>query len=451
MTDATGSEDRYADIWDDKLAYLGIDQAARDRLAAFVPILEQSLTELLDTFYGHVAQWPPLAGLLGGGDRIAGLKGAQADHWRLLFSGRFDDAYRAQVRRVGMAHERIGLESSWYVGGYRLVLAQIVDMVTKHHADRPAELAATIKAVTSAIFLDMDMALLVYDEQAKAAHQDKLEDLAAGFESSVRQVVQSVTSAAEELQASSRSMAATAEDASRRSTNVASAAERASANVQTVASAAEEVSHSVEEIGQQVERANHIAAQAVDQAEATNTSIQGLASSSDKIGQVLNLIGDIAAQTNLLALNATIEAARAGDAGRGFAVVASEVKALATQTAKATDEIGAQIGAMQADMRGSVHDIEQIGGIIREISEVAATIASAVQEQGAATQEIARSAGEAAAGTGEVSSNVGRMSDAATRTGASAEEVLRAAADLTRQGETLTGEVDRFLTVVRAG
>ena len=232
---------------------------------------------------------------------------------------------------------------------------------------------------------------------------------------------------------------------------MAAASEQATTNVQTVAAATEEMSSSVGEIGRQVSasRPRSPSARSVE-AEKTNAEVQGLAEAASKIGEVVNLISDIAEQTNLLALNATIEAARAGEAGKGFAVVASEVKTLASQTAKATEEIAAQIGAIQGAVGGSVEAIKGIGKTIAEISEIATTIASAVEEQGAATQEISRNVQEAAQGTSEVTENISGVNQAAGETGAAAGQVLSAAQELSRQSETLRTEVERFLIDVKA-
>jgi len=270
--------------------------------------------------------------------------------------------------------------------------------------------------------------------------------LANEFEANMVGVVESVRSAATELQASSESMAATAEETSRQSQSVAAAAEQATSNVQTLAAAAEEMAKSIEEIGRQVTQSATIAGRAVEEAERTNGSVAGLAEAAQKIGEVVELISDIASQTNLLALNATIEAARAGDAGKGFAVVASEVKSLANQTAKATEEIAAQIAGMQDATKGTVTAIKGISSTIGEISEIAAAIASAVEQQSAATQEISRNVQEAATGTQDVSANIASVNQAASETGRSAGDVLTAAQELSRQGDRPREEIDRFLT-----
>ena len=274
--------------------------------------------------------------------------------------------------------------------------------------------------------------------------------LADNFEANVKGAVEAVASGATEMQTAAESMASTAEETSRQATAAASASEQASTNVETVSSAAEEMAASVNEIAQQVSKSSDMAKAAVEEAGRTNATVQSLAEGSQKIGEVVDLISDIASQTNLLALNATIEAARAGDAGKGFAVVASEVKSLANQTAKATDEIASQIGAIQSATNDAVTAIKGIGEKIAEMDEVSTQIASAVEEQGAATGEISRNSQEAATGTQEVSSNVAGVTQAASETGSAASQVLEAAGDISKQAELLRGEVDKFLVEVRA-
>ncbi len=293
-------------------------------------------------------------------------------------------------------------------------------------------------------------------EQEEAGRRSELDrktllnELADDFENGVRGPLDRLASAATEMRATSQSMSATAEEARAQAITVAAAAEQASANVRTVATATEDLSSSVSEIGRQVGQSTRIAGQAVSEADRTNLTVQGLSAAAHKIGDVVKLINDIASQTNLLALNATIEAARAGDDGKGFAVVASEVKSLANQTARATEEIAAQVTAMQDATGDAVHAIESIGGTIGSINEIATTIATAIEEQGAATQEIARNVQEAAQGTGQVSRNIVGVNQAASETGGAARQVLCAADELGRQAETLRGEVGRFLANIRA-
>ena len=286
--------------------------------------------------------------------------------------------------------------------------------------------------------------------KARVARAARVNELTQSFDASISTVLRSVASASTELQATASSMTATAEETSNQATAVAAATEEASTNVQTVAAASEELASSVTEISRQVAQSAAIAQKAVEEADRTNTTVQGLYDGAASIGDVVKLINDIASQTNLLALNATIEAARAGEAGRGFAVVASEVKSLAEQTAKATEQIGAQITAIQNSSSEAVTAIKGITSTINEMSEIASAIASAVEEQGSATQEIARNVQQAALGTGEISANVVGVQQAAGDTGAAAHQVLQASSELSRQSETMRGEVETFLSNIKA-
>jgi methyl-accepting chemotaxis protein len=286
--------------------------------------------------------------------------------------------------------------------------------------------------------------------EAEAERKAGMFRLADNFESGVMTVVNSVASQSTEMQSAAQAMTHTAETATQQATAVAASVEEASANVQTVATAAEELSASVLEIGRQVEQSSKIANQAVSEADRTNSTVEGLNHAAQRIGEVVQLIETIAGQTNLLALNATIEAARAGDAGKGFAVVASEVKSLASQTAKATEEIRAQIGDIQGATGQTVEAIRSIGATIRQMSEIATTIASAVEEQGAATREIASNVHQASQGTKDIATNIEGVSRAAGETGAAATQVLNSASELSRHSETLRRDVDTFLATVRA-
>jgi len=288
-------------------------------------------------------------------------------------------------------------------------------------------------------------------EQArKEERQRTMEEAAKEFDAAIAGVTGAVSEAASGLRQSAKTLSATAEESTRQVATVATASEQASTNVQTVASAAEELSASIAEIGRQVTQSARIAGKAVDDAKRTDMTVQGLNEAAQRIGEVVKLINDIAGQTNLLALNATIEAARAGEAGKGFAVVASEVKNLATQTSKATEDIAAQVNAIQTATGEAVTAIKGIGGTIGQINEIATTIAAAVEEQGAATKEISRNVQEAARGTSEVSSTITNVSAAAESTGAAASQVLGATDALGRQSETLREVVDRFVGRLRA-
>ncbi len=292
-------------------------------------------------------------------------------------------------------------------------------------------------------------------EQAKtyAAEQKRaqtIESRTGEFYKTVTGALASVGSSSEEMQSSSESLSTLAQETSTQSIAVAAAAEQASANVQMVASAAEELSSSISEISRQVVQSTSSAACAVREVEEADKQVQGLAGTVQRIGEIVKLITDIAEQTNLLALNATIEAARAGDAGKGFAVVASEVKNLASQTAKATEQISAQIDGVQTATHGAVVAIEGIGTTIKEVSEFSTMIASAVEEQGAATQEIARNVERAASGTQDVTTNISNVTRAARETGQSSHRGLKTAKELAKQAVVLRNEVDSFLEDIEA-
>ncbi|MBR0827388.1 HAMP domain-containing protein [Bradyrhizobium manausense] len=290
------------------------------------------------------------------------------------------------------------------------------------------------------------------EAEARSREQRKadMQRLADTFEGAVSEIIETVSSAATELEASSNTLTQAADRSNGLATAVAAASEEASANVQSVSSASEEMTSSISEISRQVQESARVADAAVEQAQRTNARVAELSKAANRIGDVVELINTIAGQTNLLALNATIEAARAGEAGKGFAVVAAEVKALAEQTAKATGEITQHIGAIQAATGDSVGAIKEIGDTIARMSEIASTIAAAVEEQGAATQQISRNIQRAATGTSQVSSNISDVQRGAGETGAASAQVHSAAQSLSRESNRLKSEVAGFLESVRA-
>ncbi|MDR7037097.1 methyl-accepting chemotaxis protein [Methylobacterium sp. BE186] len=345
------------------------------------------------------------------------------------------------------------------VGGYAAVGAAMATVAEgdyqhavpgRERSDEVGDMARRLEALQQGLIrAEEERRLREGVEQARARRAGTAA-MADAFEATIGTIVGRLAASADELQSTARSMSETAAETTGRSADVASAASAASAHVESVASAAEELGASVDEIARQVEESATLARAAVSEAGRTAALIGDLSNSTTQVGDVVAMISAIAGQTNLLALNATIEAARAGEAGRGFAVVAAEVKELASQTARATDEISRQIGGIQDATRQAVAAIGGIGARIEEMSTVATTIASAVEEQGAATREIVRSVEQAASGTGGVTRNIAGVADAAGETGAAAAQVLGSASGLSRQAEHLGTEVARFLAEVRA-
>ncbi|MDE3747601.1 methyl-accepting chemotaxis protein [Methylobacterium radiotolerans] len=412
-------------------------------------------TTMSDSIRAIMADWEKLVALNGDGSQASGTLIAQT----------YDAAKRNVLALAGLA-------LAVALGAFVLVTRGVsrplrtISAVTQRLAAGDAEVAIPGQArrdeigalagsvvvfrdnLVRARALEAETALARAD--AETQRRAATRAMADAFEQAVGGIVGGVSAAATELEATARSLTGSAADAAGQSGTVASAASDAAANVNTVAAAAEELGSSVQEIGRQVSGSAELARVAV--AEATNTValVQDLSSAAAKVGDVVALISGIAAQTNLLALNATIEAARAGAAGRGFAVVASEVKALAEQTARATEEITGQIGRIQSSTGQAASAIDGIGRRIREIDGVAASIAAAVEQQGAATQEIVRNVAEAAAGTGAVTGTIASLAQSAEETGTAAAQVLGAATEMSRQSEHLGAEVARFLATVRA-
>jgi methyl-accepting chemotaxis protein len=326
------------------------------------------------------------------------------------------------------------------------------DIPCMDRGDEIGAMAAVVKVFKDNALQMSQLEKTGTETQGRAADERRtaLARMAGDFERDIKGIVSSVATAASSMQTTAKSMAETANDANARAKTVGAASDNSSSNVGMVAAAAEELSSSVAEISRQVTRSSEIASKAVGDAERTNSTVQALSTGAEKIGEVVKLIHSIAAQTNLLALNATIEAARAGESGRGFAVVASEVKALANQTAKATEEISAQVAAMQSSTSEAVASIGGITETIAQMSEITVSIATSIDQQGEATREIARNIQSVAAGSSEISAHIGAVTTASAAVGQAASDVLSNAGELGNQSGMLRNAVDGFLVKIRA-
>jgi methyl-accepting chemotaxis protein len=438
-----------------RLELLQVDEPMRAALREMRPFFAKTLPGILARFYDKVRHTDPASSAFKDGVMQESIR-LQLQHWDLIASGSFGADYQNSAARFCELNHRAGVAPQWYVGCRLMFIAEQLMKAVEGEVEMPRfgkaaraardKKALMLNAIAKANMMDTETIVATYFGFNRQVRKDAIAEASNRF----RTIITALSSASSELESTARALSDNAGNTTRLATVVANASEDASNNVQSVASATEELAISVREISQQVQESNSIAASAVQQADETDSRINALSQAANRIGDVIKLITSVAEQTNLLALNATIEAARAGEAGRGFAVVAQEVKALAAQTAKATDEIGIQIAGMQTATQEAVGSIKMISSTIGKISEITTAISAAIEEQGAATQEISGNIQRTAAGTSQVAGTIAEVSHGANQTGAASSQLLSSARQLSESTTSLQAEIDGFLKSIAA-
>ncbi|WP_306016532.1 globin-coupled sensor protein [Oceanicaulis sp. MMSF_3324] len=456
--DIITASDRIRSELASRLDFLDLTQADRDALQRLKPFIETVLPGVLDQFYTDVLKTPATAAFFPTDAIRQHAQAKQFEHWMQICSAQFGDDYITSVARIGMTHARLELEQRWYFAAYQKVISGVICALNRLRLKEAGlmkrklitQLDQDIEALTKAAFLDMDLCLSTIEADMRHRRTIERRRLAEDFERSVSTIVQTVSAAASELSQTARSMSQTAHSASSRSETVAAAAEEANVTAQMVAQSAAELDGAIRMIAQNVALSSETASGAHVEAEQTSETMSQLSAAADTIGEIISLIETVADQTNLLALNATIEAARAGEAGKGFAVVASEVKALASQTAKATEQISQQISHIQSVVAKAVTAIQSVTRSIHQVNTVSVTISSAVEEQSAATAEISRTTGQTAKSAGSVSEEILLVQSGAEETSTAAHTVVQASDSLGQLAHQLQADMTQFLDKLNA-
>lgn len=457
MKTSAQMQPKVAESLKNRVMFAEVDLETIQALDDYRPALKEALPGILAEFYAHVAKWPNLASMFKDQTRMDYARSAQEKHWMHLFEAKFDTAYESSVKKIGLVHSHIGLEPTWYIGAYAFTLNRLYAHASaqykSHLSPEKAQqkTARLMRALNQCVMIDMDMAISVYLDENKRTYETKLEKLTHEFELNIGKIVDSVSSASTELEASAESLVSMSDETSRRAESVAATSEEASTNVSAVSSATEHMSASISNLTEMAKKSYKAADLAARETDVSVTAMSELKDSIEKVSAVTELITEIAGKTNLLALNATIEAASAGAAGKGFAVVAAEVKSLATATAKATEDIREKISQIISKSSEATTSLESVKSVINETKDVSRGTADAVDQQKNAIEEIARNVEEASSGTNEISRSISGISQGSEGVNQAASGILDAARDLARQGGNLRDAVEDFITNVKKG
>ncbi|MBB3808992.1 globin-coupled sensor protein [Pseudochelatococcus contaminans] len=436
----------------ERLAFAKITEQTKADLRSVWPIIEGHLPGVLQRFYDHIFAYPHLKKMIGPlQDRLSA---AQLKHWQRIFSGAFDKQYFDETLKIGTAHQRIGLEPRWYIGGYQIVLNELHGIILQNSRWNMKTAAARIEAITKGLMLDLDLALSTYQDillDDKKNLGDQTESAIMSFQGIVFGVLDNVRENGDGLRNAADDLGSVVANVSQNSDMAASAARDTASSVSEIASATEELSKSIAEVSEQISSAASSVTTTVRLMAEARDDIGNLTEAAKQIGEIVTLIQTIAAQTNLLALNATIEAARAGEAGKGFAVVASEVKELASKTSRATEDIARQIGSIQTATESTVTVIENISDAMLQVDQITSAIAATAREQGAATEEISRSVTRVAGGAQSLSETIGNVSRAMGDTRETSDTLTEASNTLNQQMVVLGDEINKFFVVLRQG